>query len=97
MNDEPSPDDRGPNDDEGYLVYSVSADESCSSAVIRGVATSTDRSPLTMRPLAHSIDPGAIDALFGRQSKGVPESLSFTFIGCEIAVTPGRVYVRHAE
>lgn len=94
MNNEPPPDDRGPKNDDGYLVYSVSDDESCSSAVIRGVAIATNCDPLTMEPLGRSVDPGAIDALFGHQSERVPDSLSFTFFGREIVVTPTRVYVR---
>lgn len=97
MNDEPPSDDCGPKNDEGYFTYPVSTDESCSSAVVRSIATATDRDPLTMEPLACSVDPGAIDSLFDRRSERAPDTLSFTFLEREIVVTPGRVYVRRGE
>ena len=97
MNDEPPSDDCGPNNGGKYSMCPVSASESCSTAVVRCVATATDRDPLTMEPLAHSVDPGAIDSLFGGQSERTPNMLSFTFLGREILVTPGRVYVQRGE
>lgn len=91
------PGDSEPQDDEGYHVYSVSADESHSQVVVRGVAIAIDRDPLGMKPLAHSVDPDAIDDAFGRRHEGTPDSLAFTFEGRDVVVTPNWVYVRHDE
>lgn len=93
MTDGSSSDDAEPQNDGEYHAYPVSEDEWHSDAVVRAVANATDRDPLGMEPLAHFIDPDAIDA-FGRRPEAAPDSLAFTFEGHDTVVTPKWVYVR---
>ena len=78
--------------------YAIDPDERPTDAVIRAVSTFTDRDPLSLEPLAHRIDPDALDAVFGLDAPTVEHaSIEFTFGGCVVTVEPDVVLVREAD
>lgn len=65
-------------------------------AIVRAVATATDRHPLELRPLYHAIDPDAVDALFEGSHRRIPSepALRFVYEGCRVRLDGERVQVR---
>ncbi|QLG61279.1 HalOD1 output domain-containing protein [Halorarum salinum] len=83
--------------DDGFHAYAVSEYESYPEAVVRGVGIAADSDPLGMEPLAHAVDPDAIEDAFDRRRGRTPNRLAFTFEGHRVVVTPEWVYVRPEE
>lgn len=72
------------------LTYEVNDDEDPSEAVVSAVAAVSDADPAAMEPLAESIDPDALDALFADRYDGTPRAngaARFAFLGYELVVS----------
>lgn len=80
-----------------FRAYDISEDERLTGAVVRAVAATTGRDPESLPPLADSVDPDAIDALFHSRSGNTVESLTFRFSDAEVTLTPEYVYVRCSD
>lgn len=63
--------------------------ESTTEAVVLAVAREREVEPTALEPLASVVDPDALDALFPREgsepSRG-PESMEFSYSGCDVVV-----------
>jgi hypothetical protein len=87
--------------DSEQLVRSGDAGEPPSRRVVGAISEATGRDPLELPPLAETIDPDALDALFsgGLQSDGsgsptTDGQVAFRFAGCEVVVhADGRTVV----
>ena len=74
------------------MDYEIGNQESVSVAVIRAVSAMTVRRPESLIPLAHTIDPDALDGLFTNCSDGPGRTqarLSFTYNDCCVTVRHG--------
>lgn len=60
-------DDRG-----GTRTVEIAPGEQPSEAVVRAIAEATDRAVLDLPPLYESVDPDALDSVFGRRPDGTP-------------------------
>ena len=72
------------------LTYEVNDDEPPSEAVVAAIAAVSDADSAAMEPLAQSIDPDALDALFAEQYDGTPRGTGvakFAFLGYELVVS----------
>jgi hypothetical protein len=72
------------------LTYEVNDDEELSEGVVSAVAAVSNTDPAVMEPLARSIDPDALNALFADQYDGTPResgTARFAFLGYELVVT----------
>lgn len=76
------------------FVYEIEPGERPSEAVYSVVAAVSDRPPLELDPLAHAIDPDALDRLFGQPSSR-PDDLraEFECCGYRIVVTAETVRI----
>ena len=78
--------------------YRVGADESVSLAVVRAVASASGRSPAggdgdtdTLDPLARSVDPEALDSIFGSRGDAPADvaAAEFQYCGRQVTVEGG--------
>lgn len=72
------------------LTYEVNDDEDLSEGVVSAVAAVSDTDPAAMDPLAKSIDPDALDALFADRYDGTPRGTGmakFAFLDYELVVS----------
>ncbi|NEU55879.1 HalOD1 output domain-containing protein [Halorussus sp. MSC15.2] len=72
------------------LSYEVNEDERTSEGVVAAVAAAADADPVQMDPLAATIDPDALDALFASHHDGTPRNAGraqFSFFGYEVVVS----------
>jgi len=77
-------------DAETVLTREVGGDERVSEAVVAAVTAASNVDPREMAPLAESVDPDALDALFDDRYDGTPRSggsTRFVFFGYEVVVT----------
>lgn len=82
---------------ESAITYELDEGEPPSEAVVRAVATLTDRTPLDLDPLYEVVDPDHLDELFrgdGRSAWIQDRSITFGFDGCRVTVTGEGVRVR---
>jgi len=83
-----------PRNAETVLTREVGADERVSEAVVAAVTAASNVDPAEMKPLAESVDPDALDALFGDRYDGSPRAggtARFVFFGYEVVVTDASV------
>jgi hypothetical protein len=74
------------------MEYEIGGNESVSTAVVRAVSAVDGRPPSSLPPLAHVIDPEALDVLFGSYADGEPRTggrLSFIYAGCRVTLDNG--------
>lgn len=74
--------------------HTVREDEAPSTAVYSVVAAVENRSPLDISPLAHAIDPDALDALLAGE-RGA-ERVSFEYCGYAVTATPDEIRVEES-
>lgn len=60
-------------------------DESASAAVVRAVAAYTGQQPISMEPLFKTIDPDALNTIFGPNEQ--PACIEFSYSGIRVQVT----------
>ena len=78
-------------------VHELGPDDPPSEAVYSVVAAVSDRPPLELEPLAHVIDPDALDRLFARPSSASSaRRAEFEYCGYRIVVTVDAVRI-HVE
>ena len=71
----------------GDTVQTNSSDDAISETVVTAVADAKGVDPLDLDPLYDSIDPDALDSLFGHAGAGVSiRKLSFEMADCEVLV-----------
>ncbi|QLD91194.1 hypothetical protein HWV07_07185 [Natronomonas salina] len=71
----------------GDAAQPTSSDESVSETVVTAVADAKGVDPLDLDPLYDSIDPDALDSLFGHAGAGSSiAKLSFEMADCEVLV-----------
>ena len=76
------------------FVYEIEPGERPSEAVYSVVAAVSDRPPLELDPLAHAIDPDALDRLFSRPSSASSDGRAeFECCGYRIVVTAETVRI----
>ena len=88
------------NGGDAEYVHELGPDELPSEAVYSVVAAVSDRPPLELEPLAHVIDPDALDRLFGRSSSASSSRRAeFEYCGYRVVVTADavRVHVDDAD
>lgn len=76
------------------LRYEVENGERVSETVVEAVSAASNADPATMEPLAESVDPDALDALFADRYDGTPRlggTVRFSFSGYDVAVTDDRL------
>lgn len=74
------------------VEYDIGAGESVSTAVVRAASAVKGCEPSELGPLAHSVDPNALDALFTALEDGTPRTggrVSFVYSDCHISVDNG--------
>lgn len=74
------------------MEYEIGRNESVSTAVIRAVSAVDGREPRSLPPLAHVLDPDALDRLFDSRSNGEPRiggHLAFVYEHCRVTVDNG--------
>lgn len=74
------------------MEYEIGADEAVTTAIVRAVSAVEGRDPGSLPPLAETLDPTAVDALFEPRSDGTPRtggSLSFVYCRCEVTIENG--------
>lgn len=74
------------------MEYEIEATESVSRAIVQAVSAVEGREPRALRPLAHVVDPDAVDALFDARADGGPRTggcLSFVYSNCRVAIENG--------
>jgi hypothetical protein len=76
-------------DTDSYYVHHNSENGRLpSESVVEAVATARDADPAGMAQLYETIDPDALDALFGQTSRETSNgSVSFRFAACTVTVT----------
>lgn len=77
---------------EDRVEYEIGAGESVSTAVVRAVSAVKGCEPNELGPLAHTVDPNALDALFTAPEDGTPRTggrVSFVYSDCRISVDNG--------
>ena len=76
------------------FITEIEAGELVSEAVVRTLSTVAERNPLEIEPLYSSIDPDALDDLFGGngRSRGA-KSVAFEHENHEIVITDGDMIV----
>ena len=81
---------------EGTYQYKLDGTEPPSAGVYSTIAVLEDCPPLALSPLAETLDPDALDDLFGR---GRPTSVevTFTYCGYEVTVTSRSVRVEERD
>lgn len=85
---------RGASTEAGYR-FRTEPDENVSTAVVEAVAAVTDTSPMELEPLAESIDPDALDRLFGDSGRRL--TVEFAYAGCAIVATGSTLQIRETE
>lgn len=74
------------------MEYEIASDERVSMAVVQAVSNAERTDPCSLPPLAESLDPDALDALFDR-APGSPSPaschLSFVFGDYEVSIDNG--------
>lgn len=98
MNGNPGEPDVQPRPDapDSTQTVEIAGEEQPSEAVVRGVAAATGRSALDLTPLFESVDPDALDALFGCLPDGTPRTpgrVVFPLDGCSVSVEGSQVRV----
>ncbi len=74
------------------MDFDVASDESVSMAVVRAVSTASQTDACSLPPIANSLDPDALDALFEPTSDGSARSgarISFVYGGYDVTVDNG--------
>ena len=94
-----TPDDNAstPSDRSESAVRTVQlpTDESTSMAVVLAIADVLGRDPLELEPLSAQLDPEALDTLVAEAAGDHTDlSISFSFAGCAVVVTPTQVRIR---
>ncbi|WP_134669761.1 HalOD1 output domain-containing protein [Halorussus marinus] len=77
-------------DAQTVLTREVGGDERVSEAVVAAVTAASNVDPAEMAPLAESVDPDALDALFADRYDGTPRAdgtARFGFFDYEVVVT----------
>jgi hypothetical protein len=72
------------------LTYELHADQPPSEGVVAAVSTSSGVDPAAMEPLAKTIDPDAVDAMFSDHYDGTPRGtghIQFAYAGYEVLVS----------
>lgn len=72
-------------------ICQIGEEESVTEAVLRAVASVSDRPVLELEPLHESIDTDSLDQLFA--STTTTDSLQFRYEGYEVTVEPERVLI----
>ena len=85
--------DCGGTNERGRVSYDIDEDEAPSEVVVRAVAAVTNTAPLDLRPLYDVVDPDYVDRALRATDGAADAELSFTYEGCEVTVTDGRVHV----
>jgi len=75
------------------MQRAIHPDESICEAIVDAVASVTDRDPLDLQPIAETLDPGAVDALFVRSAGRPPQRLELVYEGCSVEVDRDRISV----
>ncbi|USZ67629.1 hypothetical protein NGM10_12940 [Halorussus salilacus] len=74
--------------------YEVESGARVSETVVEAVSAASNLDPAAMDPLAESVDPDALDALFADRYDGTPRLggvVRFSFSGYDVTVTDGRL------
>lgn len=71
----------------------VRPEESVVETIVRSVADATDREPTDVQPIARTVDPEAIEALYARASEDNQLAVSFRYEGCQVTVEENAVTV----
>jgi hypothetical protein len=74
------------------MEYEVARDESVTTAVVRAVSSAVGLEPRALPPLAHVVDPDALNALCGSRAGGEPRRggrFSFLYSYCRVTVDNG--------
>ena len=83
-----------PIDETHRFITEIEAGELVSEAVVRTISTVTERNPLEIEPLYSSIDPDALDDLFGANGRSTgAKSVAFEHDDHEIQITDGDTIV----
>ncbi|WP_135830272.1 HalOD1 output domain-containing protein [Halorussus halobius] len=72
---------------ETALTYEVPDDQTLSEGVVAAVADASEADPTRLAPLARTVDPEALDALFGDRYDGTARAdgvVRFSFCGYEV-------------
>lgn len=79
--------------------YLIRPDERASDAVVRAVASATDRDFLEIPPIYDAIDPDGLDALFVATDEEARQeiTISFSYADCEVAIEASEVRVRRSD
>ena len=75
---------------DSVLTYEVTGGERLSDGVVAAVAAVSDTDPTAMDPLAESVDPDALDALFAAKYDGTPRatgSVRLSYSSYDVVVT----------
>jgi len=76
------------------LDDSFDTEETLSVTVVTAVAEATGQSPLEMDPLWESIDPDALASLLDDTARSASSpTVTFTYCGCRVTVTPDDIQV----
>lgn len=74
------------------------ADEPVSRTIVAAVAAHTGTDPLELEPLYDTVDPDALDSLFGTGEDQSSTRVAFTYCGCDVVVsTDDGVRVERAD
>lgn len=86
-------------DEENVREFEInSPTETVSDVVIEAVASKAGEDPLSIDPLHSTLDPDALDAIFGSKLHGAPRntgiSVTFSYYGYEVTVwSDGQILV----
>ncbi|WP_162224183.1 HalOD1 output domain-containing protein [Halorussus salinus] len=72
------------------FTYELHTDQTPSEGVVAAVSTASGIDPATMEPLAGTIDPDAVDAMFADHYDGTPRGtghVQFAYAGYEVVVS----------
>lgn len=83
-----------PNSSSEAHTVRLDADEPVAMSIVYAVADALRRQPLDLEPLSTQVDPEALETLLNGpigQREGL--TVSFSFAGCTVVLTPTRIHV----